>query len=296
MKSPPKESFWRSLLFVPANNARYVEKAVSSSADAIILDLEDAVLPEHKAAARLQVKEAAHKLKSPDREVFVRINRPLSHALKDIESSICENIDGLVVSKAASRDHLSLLSETVSECEAVQGLETGHTKFIPLIETAEAVSKMESIAGAPRVTAIVCGDEDLAAELECQPDSDTITTIKRELVITAVKLGIRPIGLIGSITEFRDADLYASFVVKSRAAGLKGTFCIHPNQVEIANKGFSPSPNEIVFAQRVVEAAQVAEKAGIGAVALDGKMIDLPVLLRAQKILRSAQLYGNSLT
>jgi citrate lyase subunit beta / citryl-CoA lyase len=287
-----REIFWRSMLFVPANNARYVEKARRSSADAIIIDLEDAVLPENKAVARTIVKEVAKSIKSSRRDVLVRINRPLTMALPDIAASICKDVDGLVVAKTASIDHVSLLGEVIAEHELANGLGEGHTSILPLIETPEAVANMEKIASAPRVAAVVCGDEDLAAELECPPHSETIISIKHDLVVAAAKAGVRPLGLLGSISEFKNIELYQSFVEKSRVAGLKGTLCIHPDQVDIANKGFSPTPDEVSQAQRVIEAAEKARLAGAGAAALDGRMIDLPVLLRAQKLLTSAKHYA----
>lgn len=287
-----KEVFWRSLLYVPATNSRYSEKARGSQADAVIIDLEDSVLPENKAPARLRVKDIASSLKSQRRDVLVRINRPLTMAIADIEASVCKDVDAIVVAKAASRDHLSLLGEVVAECEAANGLTEGHTRFVPLIETAEAVSQLDQIVGSPRVVAAVCGDEDLAADLECPPDSQTITSIKYELVRAAAKAGVRALGLVGSISEFGDIERYRSFVEISRAAGLKGTLCIHPAQVDAANNGFSPSPDDVNHARRIVETAEEARMAGAGAAALDGKMIDLPVLLRAQRLLQSAARYA----
>lgn len=285
-----KGAYWRSLLFVPANNARFVEKAITSNADAIILDLEDAVLPEHKAEARDAVCDVANSVKKMGRDILVRINRPMALAVRDIEAAVCEAVTALVVAKAASVDHLALLTEVIEHREAALCLPVGHTKLVPLIETADAVARLDEIASSPRVVAIVCGDEDLAADLCCDPASETLTAIKYRLIIAAALKGIRPFGLIGSISEFRDVEKFRSFVSRSNAAGLKGTLCIHPAQVDIANEGFAPSQAELDYAKRVVGAAEAARARGAGAVALDGKMVDAPVIRRAEGLLQAGML------
>nr|WP_280954630.1 CoA ester lyase [Phyllobacterium sophorae] len=283
------EICWRSLLFVPANNARFVEKARTSQADAIILDLEDAVLAEHKAEARSAVQDIAATLCTETRDVLVRINRPLSLAVRDIEATVNEHVKAVVVAKAASAQHLMLLAEILEEREYALGLPTGQTKLLPLIETAEAVGRMDEIASCPRVVALVCGDEDLAADLGCNPDSETLAAVKFKLVLVAAHHGIRPLGLMGSIAEFRETDRYGMSVNRSNAVGLKGTLCIHPSQVDIANSAFTPSMEQIESARRIVDAADAARRSGIGAVGLDGKMIDAPVLRRAQNLLKEGQ-------
>jgi citrate lyase subunit beta/citryl-CoA lyase len=283
--------YWRSLLFVPANNARYAAKARTSFADGIIIDLEDAVLPEHKTEARGAVRRLAAELRTSTRDVLVRINRPLTLAVRDIEEAVCEDVKAIVVAKAASADHLSLLSEIIEEREVALGLPFGHTKLLPLIETADAVSRLDEIASFPRVAALVCGDEDLAADLGCEPASETLVAVKYRLVLAAALRGIRPLGLLGSIAEFRDIETYGSYIARSNAAGLKGTLCIHPSQIGIANKGFAPSHEQLEYARRVVEAAEVARRDGAGAVGLDGKMIDAPVLRRAENLLKAGSLY-----
>ncbi|KVK54252.1 hypothetical protein L901_17945 [Agrobacterium sp. D14] len=287
-----QRAYWRSLLFVPANNPRFAEKARTSTADAIILDLEDAVLPENKAEARDAVFEVAKGLKKKGRDILVRVNRPLDLAVRDIEAAVCESVTAIVVAKAGSAEHLALLTEVIEHREAAIGLPIGHTQIVPLVETADAVARLNEISSTPRVVAIVCGDEDLAADLGCDPASETVTAIKYRLIVAAALMGIRPLGLIGSISEFRDADRFRSFVSRSSAAGLKGTLCIHPAQVEIANEGFAPSPAELDYARRVVDAAEAARASGTGAVGLDGKMVDAPVIRRAEGLLQAGLFYS----
>lgn len=283
---------WRTLLFVPANNERFIAKAADSAADAIILDLEDSVLSQSKEAARRGVAEAAGKLKRAGLDVLVRINRPLSAAVGDLNAAVCGDVSAIVVAKAANAIHLGLLSEVIEEREAALGLAPGHTRLIPLVETAEAVERLDEIGACDRVCAIVCGDEDLAADLGCGPGSDTITSIKYRLVLAAAASGIRPLGLIGSIAEFRDLEKYQACLNRSRAAGLKGTLCIHPTQVQLANRAFMPTETEVAHAARVVAAAKVAREAGSGAIALDGAMIDAPVVRRAEALIEANRRYS----
>ncbi|WP_197435490.1 HpcH/HpaI aldolase/citrate lyase family protein [Agrobacterium vitis] len=280
---------WRSLLFVPANNARYAQKALTSEADAIVLDLEDAVLPEHKVQARSSVQAITESLSTGKRDVLVRINRPLSLAVRDIEAAVSRHVRAIVVAKASSDQHLRLLSEILEERENALGLQTGYTKLLPLLETAEAIRRIDEIASCPRVVALVCGDEDLAADLGCSPDSETLSAVKCDLILAAALHGVRPLGLMGSIADFSDLESFGKAVSRSMALGLKGTLCIHPNQVKIANRGFTPSSDQLEYARQIVEAANAARVNGVGAVGFDGKMIDAPVLRRAQNLLKEGQ-------
>jgi citrate lyase subunit beta/citryl-CoA lyase len=276
---------WRSLLFVPATADRYVEKAETTNADAVIIDLEDAVLARDKEVARARVANIAKRLRRPRRDVVVRINRPLSLAVRDLEAVVGAEVDAVMVAKVAGADHLGLLSEVITLREAELGLRNGRTALIPLVETAEAISSLHEICLAERVTAIVCGDEDLATELGCSPLSELITNVKYQLLLAASRAAIHPLGLIGTIAEFRDLVAYQGYLDRSRAAGLRGTLCIHPAQVEPANKAFFPTEAEIEHAKRVVRAATQAEEKGDAVVALDGSMIDAPILLRARRTL-----------
>ena len=277
---------WRTMLFVPAMNDRFIEKATSCEADALIIDLEDSVLPEHKADARARVTAIAQRLRRPGVDVAVRINRPFSQAIRDIEASVGPDVGAIMVAKAESANHLAHLSEVIDECEAQRSLTPGCTSLVPLLETAAAIHNMEEICAAPRVVAVACGDEDLAADLGCSPASQTIVSIKYVLVIAAARAGCQPLGLIGTIAEFKDLEIYRGYLALSREAGLQGTLCIHTSQLELANAAFAPSGDEVSKAERIVEAYRGARERGLAAVGLDGKMVDAPIVRRAEDILR----------
>ena len=154
---------WRSLLYVPVNVDRFVEKAHLRGADCIQLDLEDAVPVKEKAYARTLVPTVAPLVARGGADVVVRINRPLSMAVRDIEHTICPDVNGIAITKADSASHVSLLDELVTELEEKRGMPVGHTKFITMIETPEAFFQINEIAGAgSRIVACCIGGEDFA--------------------------------------------------------------------------------------------------------------------------------------
>ncbi|TCL86650.1 hypothetical protein C8J38_1432 [Rhizobium sp. PP-WC-2G-219] len=122
-------------------------------------------------------------------------------------------------------------------------------------------------------------------ELSCSPLSEAMANVKHQLLLEASRAAIHPLGLIGTIAEFRDLAAYQNYLDRSQASGLRGTLCIHPVQVELENKAFLPSDTEIEHARKVVEVATQAEQRGEAVVALDGSMINLPILLRARRTL-----------
>lgn len=284
--SPGLRSWWRSLLFVPAINEKFIARAVTAKADAIIIDLEDSVPLDRKAEARTRVRQLAPVLKASGADVLVRINRPLPLAVRDVEAAIGPDVSALMIAKADGADHLRLLTESIAEMEKAQGL-THPTMIVPLIETGDAVLRLADIARAPRVSAIVCGDEDLAAELGCDPACESLVSVKHQLVLAAGAARCQPLGLMGSITDFRDLDRFRAAARRSRAAGLTGTLCIHPAQVPVANEEFGASGQLVAWARRVIARAEEAAREGKVVASIDGTMIDAPVVKRARGILEA---------
>lgn len=281
---------WRSMLFVPATQDRYIDKAIASGSDAIIIDLEDSIPPAEKYRARNRVAAVARRLRESNADILVRINRPFHLAVRDIEASVGEDVAGLMVAKAESCEHLEYISEVIEYCERANSLQIGKTFIVPLVESANAVRNLTEICLAPRVLGIACGDEDLAAEIGCAPDSPTITSIKHQLVVAAAGASRHAIGIIGSITDFTNLDRFRENLEISKTAGLRGTLCIHPNQVAIANEVFLPTAQEVAQAESILDAARQARTTALGATSLDGKMIDQPVVRRAEKIIQKSRL------
>lgn len=277
---------WRSLLYVPANVRRFVEKAPQSGADAIILDLEDSVPAAAKADARAQLMDAVATCRTGAGTVLVRINRSLPLAVRDIEAAVAAGADGLLVTKAAGPEHIGLLDEMLDELE--QG--AARMVLVPVIETASAVAVMAQIAAASkRIVGMLTGAEDLAAECGCTADDELIVMIKRQMVVAAAAAGIAPLGTLGSVADFRDAAKVREVALLSRRSGFTGGTCVHPSLVPILNAAFSPSEDEIALAKRQVAAAEEAAREGRGSLEVDGRMVDEPILRRARRVLAAAR-------
>jgi citrate lyase subunit beta/citryl-CoA lyase len=277
---------WRSLMYVPVNVDKYVDKAHTRGADAIQLDLEDSVPPGEKERARTLVEKAAARVKRGGADVIVRINRALSMTVRDLEHSICPDVNGIAVTKVDSASHVKLLDELVSELEEKRGMTVGHTKFITMIETPEAFGRIDEIPLASgRVVAMNIGGEDFALECEMQPDDDVLLHPKQRMIIAARAAGVMPLGFIGTIATFGDWEKFRQMVRRSRRFGFDGAGCIHPGQVTIVNEEYSPNNEEIAYAKKIIDLDKEAAASGRGSFALDGKMIDIPIIVRAQKLL-----------
>lgn len=282
---------WRSLLYVPANVERFVERAPRSGADAVQLDLEDSIAPSEKASARDCVAAAAERIAGVGIDVVVRINRPLSLAVRDIEAAVGPSVKALSLPKVESADHVRLLSETVAEAELRAGLRPGTTRFILGIESPAAFLRMSEIALAdPRNTAMLLGSEDFATETGMSTSAENLLGPKQALVIAAAAADILPLGIVGSFANFRDTDAYQAMVRRSREIGYRGSSCIHPDQIPILNREFSPSEAEVDAARAIVERFDQALSGQAGAVALDGAMLDLPIVERARATLARHEL------
>jgi len=284
---PRELPVWRSLMYVPVNVDKYVDKAHTRGADVIQLDLEDSVPPAEKAGARKLVEQAAAKVRRGGADVVVRINQPLSLAVRDLEHSICPDVDGIACTKIDSASHVRLLDELVTELEQKRGMAVGHTKFITMIETADAFFRIREIVSAcARTVACNIGGEDFALDCNMQPTGEALFYPKQHMIIAANAAGILPLGFIDSVASFGDWDKFRKMVRRSRDFGFMGAGCIHPGQVTIVNEEYTPGTEEVDYARKVIKLNEEAMKSGRGSFSLDGKMIDIPIIVRAEKLLR----------
>ena len=281
---------WRSLLYVPATQPRFVEKAHTRGADAIILDLEDAVAPTEKDKARAALAGAVPMVRRGGADVCVRVNRPLRMAVPDIDAAIAAGADVLVLTKLMGPDHVRLLAEHMAEAEEAAGVPVGRTRAIGLVETADSLSKMEAIAGAsPRLVALGVGGEDLATDLGAEATPDALDLPKRLCVLAARAAGILPLGFIGTVAGMGSLDEYRAMLRRSKQIGFACASAIHPMHVPILNEEYGARPEEIARAGRMVAAFEEALARGVGAVTFEGQMIDGPVVARAYNLLKRAQ-------
>lgn len=284
---------WRSALFVPANVEKFVEKAHTRGADAIILDLEDSVILSEKDHARAGIPGAAATVAEHGLDVLVRINRPWRLAVRDLEASVCKHVHTIAVPKVMSRDHIKFIDEVVTEIEIDRGLPVGHTRLLAFVEGLDGLRDIDSIARASgRLMGLFLGAEDFSSEVGMQPTSEGLFWANQQVVFAARKAGILPLGFVGSIADYSDLDAFREKIRQARALGFVGALGIHPSQIGIMNEEFVPTAQEVEHAHGLLEAYQQAMAEGRGAVAYKGKMIDAPVVARAEEILRLSEAFS----
>ncbi|HJU17719.1 MAG TPA: CoA ester lyase [Stellaceae bacterium] len=277
---------WRSLLFVPVTERRFVDGAAKRGADAIILDLEDSVAPSQKERARTLVPEAAAIVSRGGADVVVRINRPWRLAVRDVEAAVGPGVRALALPKTDSPEHVHMVAEIVDEVERERGVTPGATGLLAMVETAAALFRIADIARAhPRLIALNLGAEDFALSAGILPEAEGLFLPKQLCVFAARAAGIMPLGFIGTVADYHDLDAFRQTIRRSRRLGFIGASVIHPSQIAILNEEFRVGAAEIDHARRVVAAYDQALAAGVGAVTVDGKMIDVPVVERARLLL-----------
>ncbi len=219
----------------------------------------------------------------------MRINRPWHQAFVDIEAAVGPGVYALMCPKAESAEHIGVIAELLDTFEAQKGLPRGHTKIVPLVETADAYFRLREIAKAsPRIVALSLGAEDFALALAMEPIGETLQMAKQTMIIAARAAGVLPLGFMGTVAEFADLDAFRETIKRSRKFGFAGGTCVHPSQVAILNEGYGYSAEDVDRARRMIAAYDDAMAKGLGAVTFEGKMIDVPVVERANNVLRQA--------
>ncbi len=277
---------WRSLQYVPAHVEKYVSNPRIREADAVILDLEDSVPAAEKARARDALTTAVDLAGAGGGDVLVRINSG-SDGEADLVAAVRPGISALVLPKVESAGAVRRLDELVSGLERQKGLNPGGIGFVVLIETADGFLHMAEIASAcARVVAINLGAEDFASDIGMACSEETLSGPRQHMAIVAAAAGIMPLGLMGPATRFDDLEAYRELAERSRRFGYVGSTCIHPSQIAVLNAAFSPTPKEVAHAARLMAGAKEAQAGGRGAFAIDGRMIDPPVVARAAALIR----------
>lgn len=270
----------RSLLYVPAHSERFVARAHERGADAIVLDLEDAVPEADKDTARANLASIVPAVGRNGAAVFVRINTGIRQR-EDALAACRAGAAGVMVAKASSSAALDALAGTLRAEEAKLGRTA--MSFLALVEGAAALLDARQIAANHRVIGLLLGSEDLATELGATPTPDVLRHPKLLLHYAAKAEGKLSFGLLQSSADYTDLAALAAAAAEAKAHGFDGATCVHPSAVAVLNAGFSPSEVELDWAKRVVAAA--AEHPG--AFQLESKMVDAPVVARARKILGS---------
>lgn len=265
-----------SWLFTPAHQSRLTARAHERGADVVLLDLEDSVQVADKPAARAGLAEVVNCLAAHGARVAVRVNAGLSDLARDVEAAALSGVEALMLLKVVDPGVLRLVAARMAP----------HQDLIALIETAEGLMNAAEIARTPRVKAIAFGTEDFSADLGISPTVETLSAPAQSLILAARAAGIEALGLPASIADIADAEAFERHVQLGQRLGFDGVLCVHPSQVAIVNRVYPPSEAALIAARRLVAAYDAA---GEGAILLDGKMIDPPVVARALRLLRRNQ-------
>ncbi|TCM17177.1 citrate lyase subunit beta/citryl-CoA lyase [Novosphingobium sp. PhB165] len=283
----------RSWLFAPGDSEKKMTKAMEGEADIVLIDLEDAVAPDSKAAARPMVHDFIKANPEQRGRLWVRIN-PLDgpHTLDDLVAVMPARPGGIMLPKVYGRQDVETLDRYLEALEVANGIEQGSTPVIVLItETAEAMFHTGNYKGAPRVVALTWGAEDLADSIGASSNrnADGSYSFTYELARSLTVLGAATAGVTAIETisaDFKDLEALKARAEKVRRDGYRGMMAIHPAQVPVINEAFTPTEAEIAEAQEIVDI--FAANPGVGAIGWKGGMLDRPYLARAERLLRQA--------
>lgn len=284
----------RSWLYAPGNNPKLLQRVFTAGADAVILDLEDAVPPSEKEHAREMVAEAVRaRAGQAGPLVFVRVNHPHSRlAEADLRAVVHAGLDGVRVPKVEDAATVRLVDDWLSDAERGAGLAAGSLPLVCNIETARGLRNAEEIAAAsPRILALGFGAVDFVQDIAATPEPEGLATLyARSALVIACRVAGIPSPVDSVYTRLDDAAGLERSTREGRALGFFGRSCIHPRQVPVVNAVYTPTLAELQSARRLVEAARAAEAAGRGALQLEnGEFVDLPVVRRAERVVRLAE-------
>ena len=284
----------RSMLFLPGNNPNMLINGNSLGSDAVIFDLEDAVSPAEKDAARILVRNTMRYMDFTGCEIIVRINSTDTDYWKKDLDTIMPCKPGLILlPKTGSSADVLAADAYMSQVEEKLGMEKNTVGLMPLIETAMGVENAYTIASATkRVKALFLGAEDLTADLQCKRTKEgrEIEYARTRLVVAARAAGVDVYDT--PFTDVNDDDGIVKDAQLAKALGFTGKASISPRHVEVINCVFSPTQQEVDYAYEVMEAIELAKSQGKGAIALRGKMIDAPIVARAERTIAMAQALG----
>jgi citrate lyase subunit beta/citryl-CoA lyase len=284
----------RSLLYVPGNMPSMLQNIPIFAADAVIIDLEDAVPLSEKDAARRLVRRFLETYRDRRQEVLVRINALDTEWGRDDLAEVLPALpDGIRLPKADTPEIVERLDTLLTEHEEALGLEIGRFQVLPSIESAQGVINCIAIAAtSPRILGLAFGAEDYTASMEIErtKTGEELFNARSRVVWAAKAAGVQAIDSIFS--DVKDMEAFRREVELVKGLGFTGKSLVNPRQIEVCHEVFQPKPEEIAYALEVVEAIQKAREMGTGVISLKGKMVDAPVVKRAMRVLRTAHAQG----
>ncbi|MSP68384.1 MAG: CoA ester lyase, partial [Alphaproteobacteria bacterium] len=251
------------------------------------VDLEDSVPVAEKPVARKALPETMAKVARGSADVAVRINQPLRQAILDIEAAVRPGLSALFIAKTEGVQHLQLLAEAVSELERERGMPVGGVGFGAMIEHPRALAHINDIAErGPRLIAMMLGGEDFALETGSAPSAESLELPKRLVAFAAQAHGVPMIGILGTVADYSDPEAYRKSAERACRFGFSGGTCVHPGLVLALNEAFTPGADEVAYARKLIAADEKAAAEGRGSFSVDGKMIDIPVIDRARRVIQ----------
>jgi len=289
----------RTALFAPGNRPDRAEKALGLGADAVIIDLEDAVPIAEKESSRPLVKQVLEKY--PGQRMYVRINAlATSYAQDDLKGVLSKNLKGIMLPKVESPDDIFEIDKLLTKLEAAAGLESGVLEVIPICETAKGLEEAYHIASARpqhhRILTFAFGAADYTLDLGIglTREGKELEYPRSRLPVACRAGRIMPPLDTPWMVDLKDMDGLVADIKKAKAYGFMGKIVIHPNQIQPCHDIFTPTEEEVNYAKKVIEAFEEAERAGKAAIQLEGKFVDYPVVEKSRRIVELARAIGKS--
>ncbi|MBN8656460.1 MAG: CoA ester lyase [Anaerolineae bacterium] len=283
----------RALLYMPGDNWKMITKSITLGVDSICMDMEDGTAINKKAEARTTIAKALKELDFGTSEKLARINSVGSGwEQDDIEAVLPHHPDGIVIPKVESFEQVEWASKIIEDAELKNGWKVNSIRILIGVETAKGILNLKEIAAHPRLDAIIFGGEDFAASIGAVRTKDAIELLyaRQAVIVACAAYDLQPIDIV--TIDYKDLEALKVESEFGARLGFSGKQIIHPNQVQAVQEAFTPSAEAIAYARRIVETFEASQKEGKGAYSLDGKMIDMPLLKNAQKVLARANAAG----
>lgn len=280
----------RALLYMPGDNWKMITKSITLGVDSICMDMEDGTAINKKAEARATIAKALQELDFGASEKLARINSIGSGWEKDdIEAVLPYHPDGIVIPKVESFEQVDWASKIIEGAELKNGWQVNSIRILIGVETAKGILNLKEIAAHPRLDAIIFGGEDFAASIGAVRTKDAVELLyaRQAVIVACAAYDLQAIDIV--TIDYKDLDALKVESEFGAKLGFSGKQIIHPNQVQVVQEAFTPSDEAIAYAKRIIETFEASQKEGKGAYSLDGKMIDMPLLKNAQKVLARAQ-------
>lgn len=280
---------------MPGDNWKMITKSITLGVDSICMDMEDGAAINKKAEARATIAKALQELDFGKSEKLARINSVGSGwETDDLEAVLPHHPDGIVIPKVESYEHIEWASKIIESAELKNGWAFNSIRILIGVETAKGILNLKEIASHPRLDAVIFGGEDFAASIGARRTRDAVELLyaRQAVIVACAANDIQPIDIV--TIDYKDTEALRLEADFGAGLGFSGKQIIHPNQVSAVQEAFTPSEEEIKYAQRIVETFEASQREGKGAYSLDGKMIDMPLLKHAQKVLARARAAGKT--